>query len=390
MTIVLRSAFVLAFFISSSVLAQQTDSLFAVLDTAKNEYRVKTLNELFRAYLPSDPVKAIGYTREALGYASEVGDQKGLAAVYNNLGIAYRNQGAFDRALDYYIQSLNIYEKLGNQNGIAITKNNISTIYSIKKDYSQSMKYLEESHQIFSSLNDSVRIIGSLNNLGNLHNEIQLFDKALAYYQEADKLSNQQGSKFADPLNNIGNIHFKQKNYQRAVEYYERALEIEREHNNNIGIMNILTNLGITFAKAKQPGPAKAYLDEALKMCNELQVYSSLPSIYRAVAENLSTQGKWQEAYETQLKYDEAREKMFGEESSRNIAQMQILLAFQEKDKEFEILKQHDAIKTLELHNTRLVVIMVILAVMVTLGFLNYYYLGTKKRARKKRATATS
>jgi tetratricopeptide (TPR) repeat protein len=362
--------------------------LNAVLDTARNENKVKTLNELFRAHSGSDPIKAIGYTREALTYATEINDRKGLAASYNNLGIAYRNQGAFDKALEYYIQSLKIYESLNHQEGVAITKNNISTIYSIKKDFSQAMRYLEESHQIFLNLNDSVRIIGSLNNLGNLHNEIQLYDKALSYYQEATRLSEGQGRKFADPLNNIGNIHFKQKNYQRAVEWYEKALAAEREKNNTVGVINVLTNLGITYAKAKQPKSATEYLNEALSLCNSTQSFSFLPSIYKASAENLATQGKYQEAYEVQLKYDEAREKMFGEESSRNIAQMEILLAFQEKEKEFDLLKRDDEIKTLELRNTRLVVIMVILAILITLGTLNYYYLGKKKVLRKKGTSA--
>jgi hypothetical protein len=99
----------------------------------------------------------------------------------------------------------------------------------------------------------------------------------------------------------------------------------------------------------------------------------------------MANQNNYKEAYEIQLKYDEAREKMFGEESSRNIAQMEILLAFQEKEKEFDVLKRDDEIKTLELKNTRLVVIVVIFAVLVTLGGLNYYYLGKKKILRRKK-----
>src|SRR5688572_23016800 len=99
--------------------AAQTDSLLAVLDTAKNERKVKVLNELFRANLASDPVKAIGYTREALSMATEINDQRGMAASYNNLGVAYKNQGALDKALEYYIRSLKIYDTLDNKEGIA-------------------------------------------------------------------------------------------------------------------------------------------------------------------------------------------------------------------------------------------------------------------------------
>jgi tetratricopeptide (TPR) repeat protein len=367
-----------------SVNGQKIDSLNAVLDTAQNHSKVKTLNELFRAYLPSDPLKAIGYSREALSYATEVGDKKGLAASYNNLGVAYRTQGALDKALEYYINALRIYESIENKEGVATSKNNIANIYTMKRDYSQAMKYLQDSHRLFSELGDSIKIIGSLNNIGNLNNELLLFDKALEYYGQAQELSEKTGYKFADPLTNIGNIYFKQKNFQRAVEYYEKALVLEKEADNKEGILSIITNLAVTYTKARQPVPAQQYLDKGFELCNEIQAYSVQPTLYKAQAENFGNQGKFREAYEVQLKYDEARERMFGEESTRAIAQMELLLSFEEKEKEFELLRKDDEVKTLELHKTRLIIIIVILVVLVSLGVLNYTFLNKKKSVRNK------
>ena len=83
--------------------------------------KVKTLNELFRATLSNEPVKAVGYTREALNLATEINDKRGMAASYNNLGIAYKNQGAFDKSLDYYMTSQKLYEEIQNKEGIATT-----------------------------------------------------------------------------------------------------------------------------------------------------------------------------------------------------------------------------------------------------------------------------
>ncbi len=45
------------------------------------------------------------------------------------------------------------------------------------------------------------------------------------------------------------------------------------------------------------------------------------------------------EAYDTMVRYDVAREKVYGEESSRKIAQMDIALDLQEKEKELESVK---------------------------------------------------
>src|SRR5258706_10076855 len=125
--------FTVLVFLVFPFLSSPTDSLENLLKTAKGDQKVKTLNELFRAYINSDPVRAIGYTREALSLASEINDLKGMAASYNNLGVSYRNQGALDKALEYYLVSLKIYDNLKNTEGIATTKNNIGTIYSLKR-----------------------------------------------------------------------------------------------------------------------------------------------------------------------------------------------------------------------------------------------------------------
>ena len=369
-------------------LAQKIDSLNSVLDTATADRKVKTLNELFRANLNSDPIKALGYTREALNLATEIDDKKGMAASYNNLGIIYRNQGGLDKALDYYLTSLRIYEGLNNKEGIATTKNNIANLYAVKRDYAEAMKYLEESYNLFLELKDETKIVGSLNNLGNLNLDIQLFDKALNYFVDASELSAKLGTKFPDPLNNIGNIYYRQGNYQRAVEYYIRALSMERENNNKLGILNVVTNLGITYTKAKQPKPAKQYLDEASMLCNELQAYSFLPAIYKAMAANEANQTNWKSAYELQMKYDEARERIYGEESSRNIAQMEMVIDFQDKEKEYDMLRKQSEIDRLELHNSRLFILLVIIGVLGVIGGFNFYYINKKKSLKIRKQEA--
>lgn len=362
----------------------QTDSLLAVLDTAKNERKVKVLNELFRANLAADPIKAIGYTREALSLATEINDQRGMAASYNNLGVAYKNQGALDKALEYYIRSLKIYETLDNKEGIATTKNNIATIYSIKGDFGQAMKYLEESYNQLVDLKDESRLVGSMNNLGNLYIDLQLYEKASEYFQKAYQLSEKLGQPFADPMNNIGNVFFRQGNYQRAIEHYQKALDIEKKSNNRLGMLGTLTNIGIAYTKARQPKPAMQYLTEARTLAKELQAYRYIPDIFRNISENQFQLGDVKTAYRTFVRYDSAREKVYGEESSRNIAQMEVALNLQEKEREYEMLKKEAEIKTLELNNTRLIIILLVLAVLIVLASVNFYYMGRRRKFMNK------
>jgi tetratricopeptide (TPR) repeat protein len=342
---------------------EKADSLLSQLKTAKGEQKVKTLNELFKAYINTDPVKATEYTREALSFALEISDDRGMAASYNNLGVAYRNQGALDKALEYYLISLQMYQKIDNKEGIATSKNNIGNIYSIKKDQVQASKYLEESNKLFLELNDETKIIGSYNNLGNLYNELHVYDQAMKYYDEASRRSEKINASNTDPLTNMGNLMLKQNNFDKAMEYYKKAMPLAEKENNQIGILSLLVSMGEASLKANNLSQANAYLSQALNICNELQAYVYEPGIYKNLAATYAKQNRMDKAYDAMLRYDQAREKIYGEESSRKIAQMEMALSIQEKEKELEVLKKEDDLKSMELKQTQMVVALVFLSV---------------------------
>lgn len=358
----------------------KSDSLLQALPSAKGEAKVKNYNELFRAYINSDPIKAIEFAKQALELSIEIDDKKGMAAAYNNLGVSYRNQGALDKALEYYVLSLNLYGSISNKEGIATAKNNIGNIYSFKKDYEQAMKFLDESNSLFNELNDEVKMIGSLNNLGNMHNEMQEYDQALQYYTQALELSEKHGQIFADPLNNIGNLYFKQENYQKASEYYQRALDLAQKENNLITKLNIFASLGEVYARDLQFKKAQTYLDSAMYLSNTLQAYIYEPGILKSMAFNYYNQGKMKDAYEMMVRFDIAKEKVYGEESTRKIAQMEMALDLQEKEKELEALKSQTQIQSLEIKNTRMVITLVILSIGMVVGGFNLYYHKHKTR----------
>lgn len=366
--------------LAASAWAGSIDSLENKLTTAQGADKVKVLNELFRAYVNTDPVKAVGYTREALTLAEQIGDEKGKAACFNNLGVAYRNQGALDVALGHYLNSLEIYTSLQNAEGIATTKNNIANIYTMKKNYAQALTYFESSHQGFVALGLTDRIIGSMNNLGNLHSDLQLYDKALTYYTDAHKLAEKAGKEFADPLTNIGNLFYRQGNYQRAVEYYQRALDMVRKQNDRATELSILANLGELFEKAAQPKVAQQYLDQALQLAAELQAHYIVPQILKSLSANYARQGNYKDAYEALQKYDGAREKIFGEESSRRIAQMDVALVMQEREDELQDLHLQNQNQSLKLRNAQMIIVAAVLAIIAGIATFNLMYTKRKKK----------
>ena len=83
------------------------------------------------------------------------------------------------------------------------------------------------------------------------------------------------------------------------------------------------------------------------------------------------------------VRYDVAKEKIYGEESSRKIAQMEIALDLQEKEKEMELVKSESEINALELQKTRMIITIAILAIGLVLGGFNLVYSKRKSIKRK-------
>jgi len=201
----------------------------------------------------------------------------------------------------------------------------------------------------------------------------------LKYYSQAWQMSEQISKINSDPLNNIGNLYFRQGNYQRAIEYYNRAISLARSENNQNTVLNILANLGEVYSKSGQGAKAQTYFDSAMALCKELQAYVYEPQILRNMAGNYYKQGKMKEAYDMMVNYDKTKEKIYGEESSRKIAQMEIAIDLQAREKEVDVLKKDGKIKSLELHNTRMVITIIVLSVLIALSLFNLFW-HRKKR----------
>jgi hypothetical protein len=67
---------------------------------------------------------------------------------------------------------------------------------------------------------------------------------------------------------------------------------------------------------------------------------------------------------------------------------MEMVIDFQEKEKEYDMLRQQNEINRLELRSSRLFIIVVILSILGVLGGLNFFYINKKKSLKVKKEIA--
>jgi hypothetical protein len=103
-----------------------------------------------------------------LAIKRELGDQRGIAVVLNNLGLMayYRNDYSTARSL--HEQTLVIRRELGDRWGIAVTLNNLGVVACEQGDYPSSRTLLTESLVMRRDLADRVGVAEALEGLAGL------------------------------------------------------------------------------------------------------------------------------------------------------------------------------------------------------------------------------
>lgn len=381
---------VLLFFIAKHSLGYQNlDSLNTQLELATGTDKVDVLNNLFIYYSQLNPTKALEYSMQALQLAKESEYERGRAAALNNIGVIYKNQGVYDVALDYYIKSLRISNEIDDKKGSASSMNNIGTVYSLKGVYDKALIYFKESHDILKSFNDRERLIGSLNNIGNAYSDKGDKDEALVYFTNALEMSNdlQTSYRSSEPLNNIGNIHFFREEYDEALDYYQRSLEICIENDNLLGKAQAISNLGSVYQRLGDFQKAKALQTEALTIAKDIEANPLLVMIYEGLSGTYYGLKEYKEAYDARILYDRTKENVNNEESSRKLARLEVGFEIQQKEKELEMLRQDQKIKTLQVKNSNIVILLGLMGTMLLIaaGFVVY----SLKKAKKQQAKST-
>ena len=177
--------------------------------------------------LMGDYTKAIMTYREALNIIVP-DDIRGLAGVYNNLGITYQNAKKFDSAIDYYSKGLEYFKALDDEVNTLITLNNIGTIYFDRKDFSLAEEVLFRGLEMSRSASDSLMLIHFIVNLANTQNKLGKLEEAHSYYMNALELSSAKS--FPEIswkcLVGLAENHKLRGDIKKAIEYNEEAFQV--------------------------------------------------------------------------------------------------------------------------------------------------------------------
>lgn len=184
--------------------------------------------------------KSMEILHKALKIFQETKDETNEATVLSSIGALYVNLGNYEKLQEYCNLALSKFRKTGNNLGIAVCQGNLAEYYFQKNDTANVFKSVTESIRLFHELKIQTKEANMLSSLGDFYSVYYSdYQKALHYYNESAKLLTAGNNKnlVMDNYGKISLIYYKQKDYKNALENAKKAMSVT--DTSNIAFMQI-------------------------------------------------------------------------------------------------------------------------------------------------------
>jgi predicted ATPase/class 3 adenylate cyclase len=174
---------------------------------------------------------ALKHYEQSLEIRRKLGDERGIAATLNNLGMAHEYQRNYEKARPLFEEALGLFRKLGQDGAVATCLHNLAGVQGADGDYPEAEGNAGEALQIFRKIGDQVGVAAALRVLGNLSRSRGDVHHAQSFFEESLGLYRRLGEKvgIVECLQSVGELMITKQNYEGARALYEESLNLARD-----------------------------------------------------------------------------------------------------------------------------------------------------------------
>jgi serine phosphatase RsbU (regulator of sigma subunit) len=119
----------------------------------------------------------------------------GESRVLNDIGLIYKKQKNYPKALHYCFEGLKIREENQIRQFVLTSQVEIADIYYLTGDTDQAINYLKRAEAIAIELKQQSRLFKIYRDLGNIYKSLKNFEQALYHYEKLSELTGDVNSK---------------------------------------------------------------------------------------------------------------------------------------------------------------------------------------------------
>lgn len=174
--------------------------------------------------------KALEFYKNSIALKKNINDSSGIARVYNNIGVIFKNQQNLDSAIYYYEQS-KIYARKSTLRDIKWdVLINIGNIHIKKSEFNEAKKTFNESLVLAKNMQDEARIGETYYQLGILNLAMEDTLTALQFMEQSLPIIKKTKSfqDLKDLYEHLSEGYYMQKEYKKAYDF-----RLLRDQNND-------------------------------------------------------------------------------------------------------------------------------------------------------------
>lgn len=358
---------------------QQVDSLLKAIDKeTADTSRLKLYHKIGNYYMDNNPGKAVEYFEKAQEIAKTLNQPLTVANDFYDIAFCYRLKSDYKKSLVNYQQSANIYEQLKDNKRLSKAFTSIGIVYSETKDFKKSDVYFNQAEVLIAGLKDSLQLMAIFNSRGIINDAQKRYDTAMYFLQKAYafalSLNNEDG--ITQGLSNIGLTYKHQLNTTKALLYFDTTLALLQKNKAPADVMGALYN---NIAATQVQGGNYKNASAAFATSIDYSRQSNNPYIemenYRNMADMYGQMKSFQQQASYQKKYYDIKDSLFTNDNKNQLTELET--DYQLGKKNIEIVKKN--VEVTRQKSQRNISIIIALATVLVLATLAFFYSKIKK-----------
>ncbi|MCU0449059.1 MAG: tetratricopeptide repeat protein [Bernardetiaceae bacterium] len=321
----------------------QIDSLHRLLQSnLPDSDRVMVLSNLGFATYPSDTKKARAYTEQSLALAQRIKWQKGIGRAYNVLGLTYRYEDNYQKALELYQTALSIRQQAGDSSGVAATLGNIGALFRVQGNYTEAQRYYEQTlamHLRHNNLPSAAMLYADLAEaqwyLKDTINSLKNYQTSYTLAKKTNSYSNVMKT-----LLQLGHRYLEMGKLGQARAYLQEGLPLCQQLNDQIRLGEFYSTLGRVSLAMGAQAEAKRYLELSVATARAINNRTLEAASLLAQTDYFASVGAYREAYFTHRRHTHLKDSLFGLAQNKQLLEMQGRYNTEKKEIENQALRQ--------------------------------------------------
>lgn len=309
--------------------------------------------------------ESISLINKAISFFEKSGNKTDYAKSINNLSVALRYKGEFDKALSLCRKQIKVANQIKNDTIVASAYAVMSGIYSQKelvdstaiyanksleiakknnlkdliwkttftlgaasqgnKDFEKAIIYYKDLEPLLLEMGNYAYIGMLYNNMGGCYLGLKQLDKAKEVYQENLLLSKKNNHEHYTIISNSGlaHVYSDQDNYSESNKYYLKTLKGAQKLGTADLIIDALSNLCNNYYKQKKYNLAKEYGNKAIEYAKEKGFVKKETETYKYLFLTNKEMGDTKEALKYLELFNEKEKERLATEKSNTILELQ-------------------------------------------------------------------